>query len=132
MTEVISSSPRADGSDRLGCFHDSFVEVVEAGDCPVAGGLLGLLFDLGGSAVGVEVDDAVPLRVLHVIAEHGGAGRAGCCGGDEVRQAGAVEEVVAEHERCALSVEEVGADQKGLGEPIGRVLGGVVEVEAPL
>ena len=118
--------------DGLGGLDHSRVEVVQPGDRPVARRIGGLLLDLGGAPVGVEVDDAVPLRVLDVVAEHGGAGRPGGGAGDELREAGAVEQVVAEHERRALPVEEVGADQERLRQPVGRVLRGVGELDAPL
>ncbi len=132
MTEVISSSPRADGLTCSAASTTRSSKKYSPVTAQLLVGCVGLLLDLGGPTVGVEVDDAVALWVLDVVAEHRGAGRPGRRGGDEVGQAGAVEQVVAEHERCALPVEEVGADQERLGEPVGRVLGGVGELQSPL
>ena len=52
--------------------------------------------------------------------------------GNELREAGAVEQVVAQHEGGTLAVEEVRANQEGLGESVGRGLRGVLKLQTPL
>jgi len=57
-----------------------------------------------------------------VIAEDGGTGRAGSGLGERVDELGAVEKIVAQHERGTfLAGEEAGVsgDVEGLGEPVG-------------
>ena len=45
---------------------------------------------------------------------------------------GAVEDVVAEHERDGVVADEVGADDERLGEAVGARLHGVRDLDAPL
>ena len=47
-------------------------------------------------------------------------------------QAGSVEDVVAEHQGHLLGADEVGADDEGLGQPVGRGLLGVADRDAEL
>ena len=47
-------------------------------------------------------------------------------------EAGAVEDVVAEHEGHGVVTDEVGADDEGLREAVGAGLHGVADLDAPL
>lgn len=115
---------------RLGC-HVARVEV-QAGDGVGALGALGLLLDGDGTAPPIELHDAEALGVVHVVAEDRGAARLGVLDGARqvARQAVAVEDVVAEHERAGLAGDEVLADGEGLGQAVGARLLGVGEVHA--
>lgn len=105
---------------------------VQAGDGVGALGLGGLLLDGDGTALPVELHDAEALGVVHVVAEDRGAARLGVLDGARqvARQAVAVEDVVAEHQRARLAVDEVLADGEGLGQAVGARLLGVGEVHA--
>lgn len=105
---------------------------VQAGDGVGALGLGGLLLDGDGTALPVELHDAEALGVVHVVAEDRGAARLGILDGARqvARQAVAVEDVVAEHQRARLAVDEVLADGEGLGQAVGARLLGVGEVHA--
>ena len=111
--------------------HVARVEV-QAGDGVGALGLGGLLLDGDGPPLPVELHDAEALGVVHVVAEH--RGPTGLCvldGARQVaRQAVAVEDVVSEHERARLAVNELLADGEGLGQAVGARLLGVGEVHA--
>ena len=84
-------------------------------------GLLGLLLEGDHAAGVVELHHAVGDGVGHVVPEHGPAVEVleAAEGGAE---AGAVEDVVAEHEADVLVADVVGADREGLCEPVGRRL----------
>ena len=105
---------------------------VQAGDGVGALGALGLLLDGDGPALAVELHDAEALGVVHVVAEDRGAARLGVLHGARqvARQAVAVEDVVAEHERARLAGDEVLADGEGLCQAVGARLLGVGEVHA--
>lgn len=111
--------------------HVARVEV-QAGDGVGALGLCGLLLDGDGPPLAVELDDAEALGVVHVVAEDSGAARLSVLDGARqvARQAVAVEDVVAEHERARLAGDELLADGEGLGQAVRRGLLGVGEVHA--
>ena len=111
--------------------HVARVEV-QAGDCVGALGLGGLLLDGDGPPLAVELDDAEALGVVDVVAEDRGAARLCVLHGARqmARQAVAVEDVVAEHERARLAGDEVLADGERLREAVRRGLLGVGEVHA--
>lgn len=111
--------------------HVARVEV-QSGDGVGALGLGGLLFDGDGPALAVELHDAEALGVIDVVAEDRGAARLGVLDGARqvARQAVAVENVVAEHERTRLAVDELLADGEGLGQAVGAGLLCVGEVHA--
>lgn len=111
--------------------HVARVEV-QAGDGVGALGLGGLLLDGDGPPLRIELHDAEALGVVHVVAEDRGAARLGVLGGARqvARQAVAVEDVVAEHERARLAGDELLADGEGLGQAVGARLLGVGEVNA--
>ena len=105
---------------------------VQAGDGVGALGLGGLLLDGDGPALAVELHDAEALGVVHVVAEDRGAARLGVLDGARqvARQAVAVEDVVAEHQRARLAGDEVLADGEGLREAVRARLLGVGEAHA--
>ena len=105
---------------------------VEAGHGVAALGARGLLLDGDGVVVLVELHDAEALRVVHAVAEDGGAARPGVpCGAAQVaREPVAVEDVVAEHERAGLAAAELSADDEGLGQAVRAGLLGVGEADA--
>ena len=114
----------------LGC-HVARVEV-EPRDGVGALGLGGLLLDGDGPALAVELHDAEALGVVHVVAEDRGAARLGVLDGARqvARQAVAVEDVVAEHQRARLAGDELLADGEGLGQAVRARLLGVGEAHA--
>lgn len=111
--------------------HVARVEV-KAGDCVGALGALGLLLDGDGPPLAVELHDAEALGVVHVVAEDRGAARLCVLHGARqvAGQAVAVEDVVAEHQRARLAVNELLADGEGLRQAVRRGLLGVGEVHA--
>lgn len=115
---------------RLGC-HVARVEI-ESGDGVGALGALGLLLDGDGPPLRIELHDAEALGVVDVVAEDRGPPRLGVLHGARqvARQAVAVEDVVAEHERARLAGDEVLADGERLRQAVRRGLLGIVEVHA--
>ena len=111
--------------------HVARVEV-QSGYGVGALGALGLLLDGDGAALAVELHDAEALRVVHVVAEDGGPPRIRILDGARqvARQAVAVEDVVAQHQRARLSVDELLADGEGLRQAVRAGLLGVGEVHA--
>ena len=111
--------------------HVARVEV-QAGDGVGALGALGLLLDGDGPPLAVELHDAEALGVVHVVAEDRGAARLGVLDGARqvARQAVAVEDVVAQHERAGLAADELLADGEGLRQAVRRGLLCVGEVHA--
>ena len=114
----------------LGC-HVARVEV-QAGDGVGALGLGWLLLDGDGPPLAVELHDAEALGVVHVVAEDRGAARLGVLDGARqvARQAVAVEDVVAQHERAGLAADELLADGEGLRQAVRARLLGVGEADA--
>ena len=111
--------------------HVARVEV-QAGDGVGALGLGGLLLDGDGPALTVELHDAEALGVVDVVAEDRGAARLRVLDGARqvARQAVAVEDVVAQHERARLAGNELLADGEGLRQAVGARLLGVGQVHA--
>ena len=111
--------------------HVARVEV-ESGDGVGALGALGLLLDGDGPALPVELHDAEALGVVHVVAEDRGAARLGVLHGARqvARQAVAVEDVVAQHQRARLAGDELLADGEGLRQAVRTRLLCVGEVHA--
>lgn len=105
---------------------------VQAGDGVGALGLGGLLLDGDGPPLAVELHDAEALGVVHVVAEDRGAARLGVLDGARqvAGQAVSVEDVVAQHERARLTVNELLADGEGLRQAVGARLLGIGEVHA--
>lgn len=111
--------------------HIARVEV-QAGDGVGALGALGLLLDGDGPPPRIELHDAEALGVVHVVAEDRGPPRLGVLDGARqvARQAVAVEDVVAQHERARLAGDELLADGEGLRQAVRARLLGVGEVHA--
>ena len=111
--------------------HVARVEV-QAGDRVGALGLRGLLLDGDGPPLRIELHHAEALGVVDVVAEDRGAARLGVLDGARqvARQAVAVEDVVAQHERAGLAADELLADGEGLRQAVRRGLLGVGEVHA--
>ena len=105
---------------------------VQAGDGVGALGALGLLLDGDGPPLAVELHDAEALGVVHVVAEDRRPPRLGVLDGARqvARQAVAVEDVVAQHQRARLAGDELLADREGLGQAVRRGLLGVGKVHA--
>lgn len=105
---------------------------VQAGDGVGALGALGLLLDGDGPPLRIELHDPEALGVVHVVAEDRGPPRLGVLYGARqvARQAVAVEDVVAEHERARLAGDELLADGERLREAVRRGLLGVGQVHA--
>ena len=96
-------------------------------------GVLGFFLDGEAVALLVEFCYAVAFGVIDPVAEHGGF--AILFGGfdaaaEDLRETGAMEDVVAEHEAGGVVADEVAADDEGLGEAVGRGLFGIAEVDA--
>lgn len=111
--------------------HVARVEV-QAGDGVARLWVLGLLLDGDGPALAVELHDAEALGVVHVVAEDRGPPRLGVLDGARqvARQAVAVEDVVAQHQRARLAGDEPLADGEGLRQAVRRGLLGVGKVHA--
>ena len=111
--------------------HVARVEV-QAGYGVGALGALGLLLDGDGPTLAVELHDAEALGVVHVVAEDRGPPRLGVLDGARqvAGQAVAVEDVVAEHERARLAINEVLADGEGLRQAVRARLLGVGQAHA--
>ena len=105
---------------------------VQAGDGVGALGVGRLLLDGDGPPLAVELHDAEALGVVDVVAEDRGAARLRVLHGARqvARQAVAVEDVVAEHERARLAGDELLADGEGLGQAVRARLLGVGEPHA--
>jgi hypothetical protein len=67
---VISSSPRGEGSEAARQLHDPLVVEIEPRHGVVGLRDLRLLLDRDGRTGWVELDHAVPIRIVHVIGEH--------------------------------------------------------------
>ena len=120
------------GLDLVGLGGDVARVEVQAGDGVGALRALGLLLDGDGPALPVELHDAEALGVVHVVAEDRGPPRLGVLDGARqvARQAVAVEDVVAQHERARLAGDELLADGEGLRQAVRARLLGVGEVHA--
>ncbi len=111
---------------------DLAVVEVQARDRVVALGHLGLFLDAEGAEVTVEFDHAIALGVVHMIGKHAGALGARIGIAQLLGQVMAVEDVVAQHQRARAVVDEVLADDEGLGQAVRTGLDRVLDVHAPL
>jgi hypothetical protein len=125
LTSVISSSPGGDVDDLV-------VVHVEAGDGEVRLRHRRLLLDGNEVLLLVEDAHAVALGVLHAIAEQRRATELGDLSLEHLREAMAVEDVVAEGEADVVGADELAADDEGLGETIGVRLLGVLDAQADI
>ncbi len=119
------------GLQVAGDLDDPVVVEVQAGDGVAGLGLGRLLLDGDDLAALVELDHAVRGRVGHRVGEDPAAldvrvlGQGGA-------EAAAVEDVVAEDEGHRLVADEVRAEHEGLGDALGLLLDGVLELQAEL
>src|SRR5207244_6142489 len=94
--------------------------------------LLRFFFDGNGLSVRIKFHHAVPLRILHWIAEnHRTLGQARR-GPQLIDQSGSIENVVAENKTHRLSVDELAANQKRLGQATRFRLFRITQAEPPL
>ena len=90
------------------------------------------LDDLLGLAGGVELDHAIAFRIRDAIAEHRAADRLGIGLGQQVGQAVAEEDVVAQHHGRRRAGQEILGQQIGLRQTVRRGLDDVFEPHPPL
>ena len=97
--------------------------------------MLGLFFHAQHLAVLVKFHDAETLGVLHIVAEHSAAALGLCIGGgslEDLGEAVAVEDVVAQDHGAAVVADELFAQNKGLCQTIGRGLDLILQMDAIL
>ena len=94
--------------------------------------MLGFLDNADRLVVGIEFHDAIPLGVVHVIPEHRGALLNGGRLAQLASQTIAIEDVVAEHKRARVAVDELLTKQKGLRQAVGAGLHLVAQRDAVL
>src|SRR5436305_13002337 len=88
-------------------------------------------FDRDRLAAGVELDDAIGLRVAYLIGKDGGAGSRPGSLLQQTRQTAAIKDIVAEDQRHRPIADEFAADDKGLRQPAGIGLLGIGDRDAP-
>src|SRR3990172_2369011 len=110
--------------------HVLVVEV-QAGHCVPGLRLGGLLLDAHGAPARIELDHAVPLRIVHGVREDRRSFAARIGGLEHLLELVPIEDVVTQDQRRRPSAHEVGADDEGLGEPVRPRLNRVLEVDAP-
>src|ERR1700722_12927050 len=91
-----------------------------------------LLHQIQWPALAIEIHHTVTLRVLHPIAENGGAIGMPGCSAQNLRQPVAVENIIAEGERYIGVSDEFPANQKCLRDSARIRLRGVLEAHSPL
>ncbi len=91
--------------------------------------MLRLLLDAQHPAGGIELHDAIALRIAHRIGEHGGSGSGAIAGLQLGHQVVAVEEVVAQHQGRGPFRQEIRTDQEGLGQTIRTGLDGLAQAD---
>ncbi|MNF86875.1 hypothetical protein D3C84_693250 [compost metagenome] len=113
-----------------GDLHHAVVVEVQAGDGELGLGLERLFLDGDRMLLVIELDHTKALRVLHLIAEHGGAFLAP--GGLEQHEPEAltVENVVAEHQAHRVGADELFANEEGLRQAVGARLHGIAQIDA--
>ena len=117
---------------RLRDIDDILVVEIEARHGKIRLWLGWLFLEAHGLAFLVELDDAVALGVADVVGKDRRAVRLRGRALHHDGEVGAVEDVVAEHERTALACEELLADQECLCESLRLRLHGVRDGNAPL
>ena len=93
-------------------------------------GLFWFFLETDCLALAVELDDAVALRIAHLISKNACATLDGECVAIEVEFP--IENVVAKNERCTRIPNKFRADQKGLCDPFRFRLLGVLDPNAEL
>src|SRR3954466_12732059 len=97
-------------------FHHVGVVKVKSSDGKMAARLLRLFNDRNNASLRIDLCNAVSFRIVDRMHEDGRTLVAGRRFAQMLRQAMAEEHVVAEHKRRTLTVDEIGADDKGLGK----------------
>src|SRR5918997_2415370 len=115
----------------LCCVQHLVVVEVEPRDRVVGFGVLRLLFYADDTAVALELDHAVALGVLDVVAEDRRPAIPVCGLPQGLAETLPVEDVVPQYQRDGLAANEVPPDDKGLGQPLGPRLHGVLQVQPP-
>ena len=90
-----------------------------------------LFLDAERTLVGIELDDAITLRIRHVIRKHRRARIARCGAAHQRHQIMAIENVIAEHERTRITAHERTTENERLRQSIRTRLHAVREIEAP-
>ena len=118
--------------DLFGEFDNLRVIKIQAGHCVAGFRVGGFFLQADGLSVGIKLDHAVPLGVLHRVGEDG---RAKLLLHGRLEGAGEVvpvKNIVTQHQRAGRAVQKFLADQKRLRQPVGRSLHGVGDADAPL
>ena len=116
------------GLERFCVFDDPVVVEIESRYSVVRLRMLGLFDYRYRHAVVVEFDNAEALRILDIVAENSRSVLLLRCLSEQMTEAVAVEQIVAEHHGNAVVADEVLADYKSLGESLGLGLDGVGEL----
>src|SRR4051794_39624627 len=93
---------------------------------------LRLFDDRDNASLRIDLCNAVSFRVVDRMQENGRALVAGGRFAQMIRQAMTEEHIVAEHECRTLTVEELGADDKGLGKTSRLRLLSIGQIDAPV
>src|SRR6266404_6874849 len=93
---------------------------------------LRLFLDADRYATRIEFDDAIGLGIAHLIAENGGTPPRRRRPLKRRREAIAIKDIVAQHQRHTVVANEVAPDQESLRQPLGPRLLGVTQRHAPL
>ena len=118
--------------DRLRNLNDIVVVEVQPRHRIVRARRLGLLLQTDSAPRLVKLHDAVALRIAHVVSEHRRARLACRRTLQKPCKIGAVEDVVAQHERTAVTADEILADEERLRQTVGTWLHGIGDTDAPL
>ena len=91
--------------------------------------LFGFFLDADGAPARVKIDDPVSLRISDSITKDG-CPLCSLCGPLKTStNSRAVKDVVAQRERDRFTIDERFANQKGLGDPLGRSLGRILDAK---
>ncbi len=116
MTSVISSSPRADGSDGFRDLDHAVVVEIQSGHRAIGLGTLGFFLDGNGAPLSVHLDDAIAFGVLDPVAENGCAAFMRRSLRQKLRKAMPIKDVVSQDKADCIVPNELLADKKGLSE----------------
>src|SRR5262249_16277163 len=108
---------------------DLVVVEVETSHRPRRPWLRRLFLEAHGTAVAIELDDAIAPGTAPPVGEDGTTGGSPHGSAQVIGQAVAVEDVVAEGERDRVPADELAADQKRLGQAVRAGLYGVIDVD---
>ena len=122
------------GFHLAGELRHALVIEIEPGHSPVRARLLRLFLDRQRFARLVQFDDPIGYGVFDAVAEHGGGTGLGPLPGAQkhVRKSGAVEDIVAQHQRGRATADKAGTDLERLGQAFRADLDGIVDHQAQL